>query len=342
MAEATQRQQMPAGVRRFAWSVVGATFALLLVGGTVNPTGSSLACPDWPTCYGSFFPQMKGGVLFEHTHRLVASGVGLLTLVLAVVLSVQKRASSRLRKTAWLAVSMVLLQGLLGGLTVIYRLPTAISVAHLALSMLFFLTLIYIAHRCGNTTQPPVDAAGSDEPTSLADTITRPLRAGTAAVTTSLVLVYAQLLLGALVRHTRSGHACGRDPLLCSGVPWPTWQPGQLHMVHRIFALVVFGAVLHAAISALRQVNRKTDPTATFLAVSGPWLAALQIGLGLVTVASGIAVAPVTAHLGLGALLLANQWLLRLRLSSGLVMAKLPPTAPSRQHKRPRTATSHG
>jgi len=60
-----------------------ATYLLILIGGLVHGTGSSLACPDWPTCYGTFMPKMEGGVLVEHSHRLAAGTVVILTLVLA-------------------------------------------------------------------------------------------------------------------------------------------------------------------------------------------------------------------------------------------------------------------
>ena len=65
--------------RRFALAAANATFLLILVGGLVNPTGSSLACPDWPLCHGSAFPPMVGGILYEHSHRLAATTVGLTT-----------------------------------------------------------------------------------------------------------------------------------------------------------------------------------------------------------------------------------------------------------------------
>ena len=85
---------------RFAQLVAACTFLLLVVGGTVNATGSSLACPE-PTllCHGEIFPQMTGGVLFEHGHRLVAMSVGLLQIVLTVLLIRRRR---ELRGLAWL------------------------------------------------------------------------------------------------------------------------------------------------------------------------------------------------------------------------------------------------
>src|SRR5688572_22612356 len=125
-------------VRLFSAATAAATFLLLLVGGLVNPTGSSLACPDWPLCHGSAFPEMTGGILYEHSHRLVASAVGLMTVILAVLAWRERRHDRVMARLGILAVLMVCLQGVLGGLTVIYKLPPEISIAHLALSMFFF------------------------------------------------------------------------------------------------------------------------------------------------------------------------------------------------------------
>ena len=131
---------------RFALATLAATFSLLVVGGLVHATGSSLACPDWPLCYGQFFPRMVGGVLFEHGHRLLALAVALLATTLAVLVF-RARRDRAARGLAALAVVLVVIQAVLGGLTVIYRLPTAISSTHLATSMAFFSTLIVLAHR---------------------------------------------------------------------------------------------------------------------------------------------------------------------------------------------------
>ncbi|MCX5731932.1 MAG: COX15/CtaA family protein, partial [Deltaproteobacteria bacterium] len=79
---------------RIARATAAATFVLLVIGGMVHATGSSLACPDWPLCYGQFFPSMEGGVLYEHGHRLVALAVSLLTLALAAVVWRRRREPS--------------------------------------------------------------------------------------------------------------------------------------------------------------------------------------------------------------------------------------------------------
>src|SRR5574341_337995 len=118
---------------RLALATAAATFALLAIGGLVHATGSSLACPDWPLCYGQFFPAMEGGVLFEHGHRLVALLVALLTVALAVLVWRRRREPAP-RALAALAVVLVLAQAALGAITVIERLPLLISAAHLATS----------------------------------------------------------------------------------------------------------------------------------------------------------------------------------------------------------------
>src|SRR5215471_10579978 len=138
----------PRVVHRFAVATAVATYLLILIGGLVHGTGSSLACPDWPTCYGTLMPKMEGGVLVEHSHRLAAGTVMVLTLVLAILLSFSATpVQRRLRPYGWLAVALVIVQAVLGGVTVLLRLPTPISTAHTATSVLFFLTVFYIAVR---------------------------------------------------------------------------------------------------------------------------------------------------------------------------------------------------
>jgi heme a synthase len=137
---------------RFAKLAAGATAILLIIGGTVNPTGSSLACPE-PTlvCHGQLFPPMVGGVLYEHGHRLAAMTVGFLQIALTILLL--RRTS--MKGLAWLLLGMVIAQGGLGAITVKYKLPWFVSTAHLLLGMSYFATLIYTAFR----TRPAPSAA---------------------------------------------------------------------------------------------------------------------------------------------------------------------------------------
>jgi heme A synthase len=288
-------------VHRFAVATCAATFVLLLVGGMVNPTGSSLACPDWPLCHGQVFPRMVGGVLFEHTHRLVATAVGLMTVVLAVLLSRRRRG-----KLGLLAVAMVVAQGVLGGLTVLLKLPPEISIAHLALSMAFFALTVYIAW----ITRPAPAAAAVTTPPGV--------RVG---LVIAAACVYLQIVLGAVVRHLHAALACLDDVPLCYGQLWPTnsYMP-QIHMAHRLFAVVAGVVVIVASLRAAPQLRgwpRK-------LAIAAPVLVVLQIGLGVLTVLSMKAIAEVEAHLGVGVLLLLTTVLLALATPTRRVAATAP------------------
>jgi len=278
--------------RRFAAATAAATFVLLLVGGLVNPTGSSLACPDWPLCHGTAFPAMTGGVLFEHSHRLVATGVGLLTVILAVLLWRDGR-----RGLGLVALGMVVAQGVLGGLTVLLKLPPEISLAHLALSMAFFTFLLYLAAGAERRAQPRIVSRGAYRLVLIAG-----------------VAIYLQILLGGLVRHTHSAYACVTEIPLCFGQLWPDAPQAQIHMAHRLFAVV--SGVL-AIVAALRAGRR------TWLFWAIPAAVVGQIVLGLYTVVTLKALPIVEAHLAVGALLLA----LMARLSFTTRSATAPATA---------------
>src|SRR5438067_11748953 len=132
------------GIHRLAAATAAATFVLLFVGGLVTSTGSGLAVPDWPLSFGQVFPPMVGGVLFEHGHRLAAATVGCLTIVLALW-TVIGEARPAVRALGLLALLAVLLQGVLGGVTVLYKLPLAVSVAHACLAQAFFCLTVSLA-----------------------------------------------------------------------------------------------------------------------------------------------------------------------------------------------------
>ena len=277
--------------RRFAIATAVATFVLLLIGGLVNPTGSSLACPDWPLCYGSAFPEMKGGILYEHSHRLAATTVGLMTIVLAVLLLRDRRRDPGLARLGVLAVVLVCLQGVLGGLTVIYKLPDWISISHLGLSMIFFLLLVYIAVRAGGAPKVAVPAR-----------LARKLWECTFAI-------WLQIVLGGLMRHTGTGMACGTDIPLCQGALWPSFLGGQIHMAHRLFGVLVGLFAIEVGLRAARHLGGRLRT----LALALPALVVAQIGLGVWTVWSGIQLHVVETHLAVGVLLLCATAILAFR-----------------------------
>ncbi len=300
---------------RLARATAAATFVLLVVGGMVHATGSSLACPDWPLCYGQFFPSMEGGVLFEHGHRLVALCVAVLTVALAVV-TWRRRTETAVRAGALAAVGLVLFQASLGALTVIWKLPLVVSSGHLATSMAFFSLLVWLTWRLAPASAPALAPAA---PSGVR------VVAGAAAVA-----VYLQIVLGALVRHTGSGLACGTDVVLCQGRLWPLGGPAELVTLHRAAGVAVAVLVTVAGLAAARS----GPPRARRAALVAPVLVVVQVLLGAWTVWSLIAVPVVSLHLAAGALLLADAVTLYLLLgpqpaASGAGADRVPGLVPA-------------
>ena len=269
---------------RFAQAVAIATFLLLVIGGTVNPTGSSLACPE-PTilCNDQLFPPMVGGVLYEHGHRLAAMTVGLLQIALTVLL-IRRRRDIRL---GVLLLAMVIVQGLLGAITVQYKLPWYVSTAHLILAMTYFATLIYTVFR----TRPQPTAAALEQRARRIDELGRARR--WIAIACGAVMI--QLVLGALVRHLGAAMVClGMPTCTIAGEWWPDAGVQQLHMIHRGFGIVVAIVTTTAAVAVWRAA--KSWPQLRWLALAAPVLVSAQIVLGIYTVMTMRAVPLAVAH----------------------------------------------
>src|SRR5438034_11408301 len=119
---------MHRGLHRFSLLVTGATFCLIIAGALVTSHDAGLATSDWPLSNGQFFPKMVGNLFWEHGHRLVATSVGLLTIVLAILLQIRER-RAWIKRLAWGALGGVIAQWLLGGLTAMLNLPLLLSCA---------------------------------------------------------------------------------------------------------------------------------------------------------------------------------------------------------------------
>ena len=292
-----------ARLQRFAVTVAVATFLLVVAGGLVTSTGSGLAVPDWPLSFGQVFPRMEGGVLFEHGHRMVAATVGLLTVLLAVW---TWRSEPRLwvRRLGLAAVLAVVVQGVLGGVTVLLKLPDAVSVAHAGLAQVFFCLTVTLAVVMSGWWAGAVPLAGADR---VAGAPATPVLALVTAT-----VVYAQILLGALVRHTGAALAVPDFPL-AFGRLWPEITTPQVayQMAHRLGAAVVTAFVVWSAARVLRRHAGEAalrSPALALLVIVG-----FQIYLGALTIWTGRAVIPTTAHVATGALLLATCVILALR-----------------------------
>jgi cytochrome c oxidase assembly protein subunit 15 len=132
------------GLHRFAILLAVCTLFLVVAGASVTSKSAGLSVPDWPLSYGQVMPEMTGGVLFEHGHRMVGATVGMLTIGLLIwILRFEKR--SWMRKMGWVMLAWVIGVGLLGGLTVKLLTPPPVSMAHTCLAQLFFSLTVAMA-----------------------------------------------------------------------------------------------------------------------------------------------------------------------------------------------------
>lgn len=275
--------------RAFLITVVW-TLGLLFLGSVVHATGSSLACPDWPTCFGTMVPEMTGGIFWEHLHRLVAGGLIILFLAATWLSFRETPRFGWVRRWAVVGVVLLLIQAVLGGVTVLYQLPDAISTSHLALAFLF----LSLATVLTNATSPAWDEGVGPPPASAVS-----LRRATAL---TAVLAFLQSVVGAAVRHTDAGMACPDVPL-CLGqwIP-PVRNPlVGLHFGHRMLGLLLLGAVLWVGHKAFW---RGGSSRLRRLGVAVVVTALAQVLLGFLSVYFRLAVVPVSLHTLLAATLL--------------------------------------
>src|SRR5262245_61264749 len=261
--------------RLYTRLVALSTAVLIFAGGLVTSTGSGLSVPDWPNTYGYFmflFPLDKwvGGIRYEHSHRLIASTVGFLILVLAVWLW---RAEPRawVRRLGYLALAAVITQGILGGITVLWYLPDPISIAHASLAQIVFCLTTAIALFTSRSWTQTVTSSAPDDAVLQKLTI----------VTTGWI--YVQILIGATMRHTDAGLAIPDFPLAFGQLIPPHWDPKiAIHFAHRMGALVASALILAAAGHVFyhhRNRGELVRPSLLLLA-----LLAAQITLGAYTV----------------------------------------------------------
>jgi cytochrome c oxidase assembly protein subunit 15 len=250
-----------------------------VAGASVTSNDAGLSVPDWPLSYGKVMPPMTGGIFYEHGHRMIASTVGFMTIIMAIWLwQVERRVW--MKRLGLAAVGGVVLQGVLGGMTVLFLLPKGVSIAHACLAELFFCTTVAIAL----FTSP----SWMRGPQLVLDEGSPSLRS-LAILTPACILV--QIALGASYRH----HLVGIMP-------------------HILGALAVSAVILYFAMSILSEY--KDHETLRKSAKTLMHIVFLQVFLGIAAYLSRIStseslrpmplmVGLTVAHVAVGALTLA-------------------------------------
>ena len=312
-----------------------ATLGLIFAGGAVTSKNVGLAVPDWPTSFGYHmwgmpFAMWKGGVLYEHLHRVFASVVGLLVLIMSIWLLL----SERRRWVRWLGLSClvaVVLQGLLGGLTVRLNLPLPVSVAHGVLAQVFFALTVVLAY-----------GLSREHVTGAEATVSR--NAGFVRASWLMVaLIVFQLLVAVTMRHDmkhQGGIAVPDFPTVANrwwpridqaAVDWvnawradAVWEHGKkfelnepvresqivIHVLHRVLALFILLSCVGLSFYAWR---RRIPANAQISLYALDAIVALQIMLGVMVVWSSKGELLATLHVALGALTLGATVLLAMR-----------------------------
>jgi cytochrome c oxidase assembly protein subunit 15 len=270
---------------RFAVFIACATFVLIIAGALVTSNDAGLSVPDWPTSYGSYYklPPWTGGIVYEHSHRVIAEVTGALTITITVWTFLADR-RRWMKALAIGALSTIIVQGILGGMTVLHFLPPLISSAHAAVGQTFFCIACAIALFTGRNWVQEVSLGSANE--------TRGPQLLTLAAL-SLCAIYLQLYFGAMFRH----HGMG-------------WLP---HVVNAPLVALLLTWTSVRAISQYPKIAAIRRPAVTIL-----FLVVVQLCLGFLAFLTRVEwgkdaaqpemamVASTVAHVAVGALLLAS------------------------------------
>ena len=297
------------GLHRLALILAAWTFLLIIAGALVTSNDAGLSVPDWPTSFGSLYkiPKLVGGVKFEHTHRMIAQVAGLLTIILAVW---TWRAEKRrwLRNLGFAALGTVIAQGILGGITVLFYLPPAVSSAHAALAQTFFCIAVAMAMFTGRKWVEEQPRVEFDQRRPSLFTLTL----------LSIFVLYVQLILGAMFRH--------------HGLSW--WP----HVLNAIVVSFVLCWTAVRALSVYSQIKAVRKPAILMLS-----LVIAQLCLGFTAFLTRVAwgkeavqpelpmVISTVAHVAVGALLLATTVILSIQVWRHVPVA-FEETVPQVQH----------
>ena len=312
-------------LRRFSKLTVFSTLFLIFAGALVKSHEVGLSVPDWPTTYGKqmfAFPlsDMVGGIFYEHGHRIIATIVGFFTMIQAIWLGFSHH-PNWLKKLGFFALAMVIIQGLFGGITVLFFLPPLVSIIHGILAQTFFIMTIIIAYSMSQERENRVDNG-----------MVQAIRKGALLMGG---LVYIQLILGALMRHTASGLAIPDFPTM-GGMWIPTFSSemmtninyilfdldldsvskGQviIHFIHRLGAVIVTGTIGYFYAKYGQIIKASQRSKAVFISIIV--IVIIQFSLGVLTVLSARSPYIASFHVVTGAALLGLCTLLLLKVNS--------------------------
>ena len=331
-----QEAQFNPRLALFSKLICVTTLGFIFAGGVVTSKNVGLAVPDWPTSYGYHmwampFSMWKGGVLYEHFHRVFASAAGLLVLVMTIWLQI----SERRRVVRYIGVAClgtVVLQGILGGITVKLALPLAVSVAHAVLAHIFLCLTIVLAYTLSREHFKRVQSEASPDASFLRRAI-------------FLVLViFLQLIVAAHMRHDmkhQGGVAIPDFPTFAgrwvprfddNSLNWvnswrntAAWEHNAkfdimrpvrtsqmtIHFVHRVLAVVLLALCLTFSVAAYRRYRGDGDILESFYILDA--LIGIQVILGILVVWSNKGELVTTLHVMIGAASLGAAVLLVLR-----------------------------
>jgi heme A synthase len=227
------------------------TYALIVFGGIVRITGSGLGCgDDWPKCNGHWIPPMTLETLIEYAHRLLGVSIGLVLIGVFVYALRHRRAAGFAGKDgvlryASLVLALVVIQGLLGAVTVWLEIPPTVVVVHFATALIIMGILLAAAVRARALTKPEAPLVNAEQ-----------AHADARHAMVALVLGFVVVVFGALVaNHLGAPQACQGFPL-CNGsvLPSGVWQV-QIHWLHRFLAFAAFFYVTHHGFRAIKRVT---------------------------------------------------------------------------------------
>jgi heme o synthase len=284
----TPQQNPTRLLQGLAWSGAGLAMGLIVLGGVVRITGSGMGCGDhWPRCDGQWFPPLDLATMIEIGHRWAAGLVSLLVLATAGVAWWRHRSESRLRNPATLALTLLVIQVLLGAVTVKLSLPPGVVIAHLANAMILLAVLLVTGLRAG----VPL---GTEDPA--------PRHRAHGWVVAIAGVGFLVILLGAHVANLHAGLLCLGFPLCNGSVQPPATLLAAVPWAHRVLAFGFLAAIVGLTVRLARRHDEEGRRLTRYATLSLA-ITVVQIGIGAAMVMELLPAGLRVIHLLIGTLL---------------------------------------